>query len=221
MADETPKPDAPGGEPGPNAPSDAAVQTDPAAEALRLATEVDVLQGQIADLTDRLLRAHAEMENIRKRAEREREETAKYAISKFARDLVHVADNFERAVQVVPKESMEQDAVLKGLVEGVSMTEREMLNVLERHGIRRICPKGEVFNPHFHQAMMEMENTQVVPGTVLEVYQCGYVIEDRVLRPAMVVVAKGGPKAPPRESGETAPEDQRRDVPPGGPSGAA
>lgn len=190
MADETTNPNAPGSTPGPEAAGTPQTAADPA----QLAAEVDTLQGQVADLTDRLLRAHAEMENLRKRAEREREETAKYAISKFARDVVAVADNFERAIQAVPADAAEQDTVLKSLVEGVSMTEREFLNVLERHGVRRLNPKGEAFNPHQHQAMMEMENAEVVSGTVLEVFQCGYLIENRVLRPAMVVVAKGGPK---------------------------
>jgi len=205
MADETPKPDAPGGQPASETAADAMASGDAAQEALRLSAEVDTLQGQIADLTDRLLRAHAEMDNIRKRAEREREDTAKYAISKFARDVVGVADNFERAVQAVPAGAADQDPALKGLVEGVTMTERELLNVFERHGIRRICPKGEAFNPHLHQAMMEMENPEVAPGTVLEVYQSGYVIEDRVLRPAMVVVAKGGPKPGRPAASEAAP----------------
>jgi molecular chaperone GrpE len=190
MADETTNPETPGGTPGP----EAAAPADSAQEAARLAAEVDTLQGQIADLTDRLLRAHAEMDNIRKRADREREDTAKYAITKFARDVVTVADNFERAVQAVPAGAAEQDEALKSLVEGVSMTEREFVNVLERHGVKRINPKGEVFNPHQHQAMMEMQNPDVAPGTILEVFQPGYVIEDRVLRPAMVVVAKGGQK---------------------------
>ena len=202
MADETPKPDAPGGVPGGDLPPEAAGRPDAADEALRLAAEVDTLQGQIADLTDRLLRAHAEMDNIRKRAERDREDTAKYAISKFARDVVAVADNFERAVQAVPAGAAEQDASFKALVEGVSMTERELINVFERHGVRRINPRGEAFNPHQHQAMMEMENANVPPGTVLEVYQPGYVIEDRVLRPAMVVVSKGGAKTSRPAAGE-------------------
>lgn len=197
MSDETMKPNAPGAEGGADAAAPQGPSSDPALEAERLAAEVDTLQGQIADLTDRLLRAHAEMDNIRKRAEREREETAKYAISKFARDVAAVADNFERAIQAVPAGAAEQDAVLKGLVEGVSMTEREFLNVLEKNGVRRITPKGEAFNPHLHQAMMEAHNAEVAPGTILEVYQAGYVIEDRVLRPAMVVVAKGGPKPAP------------------------
>jgi molecular chaperone GrpE len=194
MTDETKNSNAAtGGTPGPDA---ASGSVDPAQDAARLAAEVDTLQGQIADLTDRLLRAHAEMDNIRKRGERDREETAKYAISKFARDVVTVADNFERAIQAVPPGAADEDGALKSLVDGVSMTEREFLNVLERHGVKRLQPKGEVFNPHLHQAMMEMQNPDVAPGTILEVFQPGYVIEDRVLRPAMVVVAKGGQKAP-------------------------
>lgn len=199
MVDEPSHPNSTGDAqgPGPEAAGAPEGAPDPAQEAARLAAEVDTLQGQIADLTDRMLRAHAEMDNLRKRAEREREETAKYAISKFARDVVAVADNFERAIQAVPAGAAEQDGVLKSLVDGVSMTEREFLNVLERNGVKRINPKGELFNPHRHQAMMEMQNTDVVPGTILEVFQCGYFIDDRVLRPAMVVVAKGGPKPPP------------------------
>lgn len=206
MADETTNPNASGAGPGGEPPVDAAGASDPALEAQRLAAEVDTLQGQIADLTDRLLRSHAEMDNIRKRAEREREDTAKYAITKFARDVVTVADNFDRAIQAVPNGAAEQDPALKALVEGVSMTEREFINVLERHGVRRLNPKGETFNPHQHQAMMEMQNTDVAPGTILDVYQCGYVIDDRVLRPAMVVVAKGGPKGGKPEAATEEPE---------------
>lgn len=192
MTDETSKPNAAGGANPADASSDSAANASD--EVLRLGAEVDTLKGQIADLTDRLLRAHAEMDNIRKRSEREREETAKYAITKFARDVVNVADNFERAIQAVPAGAAEEDAALQSLVEGVSMTEREFLNVLDRNGVKRINPKGEAFNPHQHQAMMEMQNAEVPSGTILEVFQPGYVIEDRVLRPAMVVVAKGGAK---------------------------
>ncbi|WP_072395547.1 nucleotide exchange factor GrpE [Hyphomicrobium sp. CS1GBMeth3] len=223
MVDETSRnPSSPGGAQGPDVAGTPEAAADPAQEAQRLAAEVDTLQGQIADLTDRLLRAHAEMDNLRKRADREREETAKYAITKFARDVVAVADNFERAIQAVPAGAADQDAVLKSLVEGVSMTEREFLNVLERNGVKRINPKGELFNPHQHQAMMEMQNTDVVPGTILEVFQCGYVIEDRVLRPAMVVIAKGGQKpAPPAEQAEpsgdgSAEASASSDAPPAG-----
>lgn len=161
------------------------------------------LEGQIADLTDRLLRSHAEMDNIRKRTEREKTDMAKYAISKFASDMATVGDNFGRAIAALPAGAAEQDPALKGLLDGVMVIEREFLNVLERHGVKRIDPTGEPFNPHLHQAVMEQPNADVPSGTVLQVFQAGYTIEDRVLRPAMVVVSKGGPKqqdAPPAEA---------------------
>jgi molecular chaperone GrpE len=160
-----------------------------------LATQLDELSAQKADLTERLTRAHADIQNLHKRLEREREETAKYAISKFARDTVAVADNFERAIMSVPQDALADNPVLKSLLDGVTMTEREFLNVLEKHGVVRISPMGEAFDPHQHQAMIEQEDPSVPSGTVLQVYQPGYMIEDRVLRPAMVVVSKGGPKA--------------------------
>lgn len=167
-----------------------------AAEVVQLKDAVETLEGQISDLTDRLLRAHADMENLRKRFEREKEETAKYAISKFAKDVAHVGDNFQRAIGAVPVEAAENDPALQSFLDGVMLAEREFLNVLERHGVRRIDPQGEAFNPHLHQAVMEQEDTSVPPGTVLQVFQTGYVIEDRCLRPAMVVVSRGGSKGP-------------------------
>lgn len=152
------------------------------------------LRAEAADLKDKLLRAHAEMENIRKRTEREKEETAKYAVTRFARDIVNVGDNFQRAIDAVPAGAAEQDAALKSFLEGVTMTERELLNVLERYGIKRIHPMNDPFNPHQHQAVMEIQRTDVPSGTVVQVFQAGFTIEDRVLRPAMVAVSKGGPK---------------------------
>jgi len=177
-----------------------------------LAARVAELEAQVADLTDRLLRAHAEMENVRKRTERDKAETAKYAISRFAHDMVAVFDNFQRAVAAVPAGAAEQDPALKTLLDGVTMTERAALKVLEAHGVRRIDSQGELFNPHLHQAVMEQEKADVPAGTVLQVLQAGYVIEDRVLRPAMVVTAKGGPK--PVKLPETpAPAPANDDVP--------
>jgi len=155
---------------------------------------VAVLEGRIAELTDRLLRAHAEMDNLRKRTERDKEDTAKYAISKFAREVLSIGDNLQRAMAAVPPGAADADPALKALIDGVSMTDREFLNILERNGVKRVVPEGQPFNPHQHQAMTEIENRDVAPGTVVEVYQPGYVLEDRVLRPAMVVVAKGGAK---------------------------
>lgn len=177
----------------------ASAGADPAASATEPAAAPEVtaeeLQAQVADLTDRLLRAHAEMDNFRKRTEREREETAKYAITRLAKDIVNVGDNFQRAIEAVPAGAAEQDAALKSFLEGVTMTERELLNALERHGIRRVHPMQEPFNPHLHQAVMEIQKSDVPAGTIVQVFQAGFMIEDRVLRPAMVVVAKGGPKA--------------------------
>jgi molecular chaperone GrpE len=159
--------------------------------------QLAALRAEAAELKDRLLRAHAEVENMRKRTEREKEEIAKYAVTRLARDVVSVGDNFQRAIDAVPAEAAEQDPALKSFLAGVTMTERELLNVLERHGIKRIQPMGEPFNPHLHQAVMEMPRTDVPAGTIVQIFQSGFTIEDRVLRPAMVAVAKGGPKPAP------------------------
>jgi molecular chaperone GrpE len=194
----TPDPDpaAPGAAPAgagePGAAAGAAQAGTPGPDELLVA-----LSAETADLKDRLLRAHAEMENMRKRTEREKEEIAKYAVTRLARDVVTVGDNFQRAIDAVPAGAAEQDPALKSFLEGVTMTERELLNVLERHGIKRIQPVGEPFNPHLHQAVMEIPRTDVPAGTIVQLFQAGFTIEDRVLRPAMVAVAKGGPKPAP------------------------
>lgn len=155
---------------------------------------IAALQAEAADYKDKWIRAHAEIDNVRRRLEKEKEETAKYAITKLARDIVNVGDNFQRAIAAVPAGATEQDSALKSLVEGVTMTEREFLNILERFGIKRIHPANEPFNPHMHQAVMEMERPDVASGTVVQVFQAGYTLEDRCLRPAMVAVSRGGPK---------------------------
>lgn len=172
-----------------------------------LAAEVETLQAQVANLTDRLLRAHADLDNVRKRGEREKQDTARYAISNFAKDTVGLVDNFERAMQAVEPDAIEKDPHLKALLDGVAMTEREFLNVLERHGVRRISPKGQPFDPRLHQAVMERQDASVPNGTVVECFQQGYTIEDRCLRPAMVVVARGGGKA--QAANKTEPEGQQ------------
>jgi molecular chaperone GrpE len=166
---------------------------------------IAALEAEAVDLKDRLLRAHAEVENIRKRSEREKEETAKYAITRLAREIVGVGDNFQRAIDAVPPGAADQDSALKSFLEGVTMTERELLNVLERHGIRRVQPLNEIFNPHLHQAVMEIARSDVPSGTIVQVFQAGFMIEDRVLRPAMVAVAKGGPKPAPGSEGPSDP----------------
>ena len=159
--------------------------------------EVARLKAEAADLKDKLLRTHAEMENVRKRLEREKADQAKFAITKFARDVVGVGDNVQRAIDAVPHKLVEQDAALKSFVEGVTMIERELLSVLGRHGITRLDPKGSPFNPHQHQAVVEVPSADMPAGLVTQVFQSGYMIEERVLRPAMVAVSKGGSRPQP------------------------
>ena len=156
MADETNKPDQE------QAAGEAAAHAKPTGGE-RPRTEADApdvatLEARIADLTDRLLRSHAEMDNMRKRTERDKEDMAKYAITKFARDVLSVGDNLQRAIAAVPAGAAEEDPALKALVDGVTLTEREFLNVLDRNGVKRLDPVGEPFNPHQHQAMTEVED---------------------------------------------------------------
>ncbi len=154
------------------------------------------LEAEKADLKEKLLRTLADMENLRRRTEREITDARTYAVSNFARDMLNVADNFQRAIDSVPAEAREAgEPVLKALVEGVALTEREMLKVLERYGVKPIDPQGQKFDPNLHQAMFEVPNADVPTGTVVQVVQTGYVIGERVLRPALVGVATGGPKA--------------------------
>ena len=166
-------------------------------------SEITKLREENAALKDRVLRTVAEMENLRKRTERERRDASKYAISNFAREMLTVGDNMSRALQAISAEVKEAAGEeLHKLIEGVEMTEREMLNIFERHDIRKIEPLNERFDPNLHQAMFEVQNPDVPSGTVAQVVQPGYVIGERVLRPAMVGVAKGGPKMPRPVPGE-------------------
>ena len=169
-----------------------------------LAADAEAQAAENAELKDRLLRAMAEMENVRRRTEREKQDTARYAISNFARDVLTIGDNLKRAIDHVPAEAAAEDPALKSFLEGVELTERELLNMLERHGVTRIEPAGQRFDPNCHQAMYEVQNPDVPEGTVVDVMQAGYTIGDRCLRPALVAVAKGGAKATPAaENGGT------------------
>lgn len=150
---------------------------------------------EVVEIKDKLLRAVAENENYRRRAERERTDAANYAITSFARDLLSVGDNLRRALDHIPADA-ELGENAKNLVDGIEMTERELLNLLERHNIKKIDPKGEKFDHNFHQAMFETPGTGEPDGTIIQVLQVGYVIKDRLLRPAMVGVAKGGEQKP-------------------------
>ncbi len=153
------------------------------------------LSAENEELKDRLLRTLAEMENLRRRTEKEVKDARDYAVTAFARDLLSVADNFDRALAHAPAELRENETIGgKALIEGVELTGRELLKTLEKHGVKKLSPLGEKFDPHFHQAMFEIPNPQVVAGTVLQVMQDGFAIGGRVLRPALVGVAKGGPK---------------------------
>ncbi|AZO50963.1 MAG: nucleotide exchange factor GrpE [Mesorhizobium sp.] len=148
------------------------------------------------ELKDRALRVAAEMENLRRRTVRDVHDARAYAVANFARDMLSVSDNLRRALDAIPAEAKASgDAGFKALIEGVDLTERAMLAALERHGVKKLAPEGEKFDPNFHQAMFEVPNPDVPSGTVVQVVQPGYSIGDRVLRPAMVGVAKGGPKA--------------------------
>ena len=149
----------------------------------------------LSELKDKLLRALAEMENQRKRAERQVADARDYAITSFARDVLGVADNMERALAALDAELREKaDAGVKALLDGVELTERELLKVLEKHGVKKFEPQGEKFDPHLHQAMFEQPDPSLPAGTVARVIQPGYMIGERVLRPALVAVARGGPK---------------------------
>jgi molecular chaperone GrpE len=157
-------------------------------------------EAQAAEYKDKALRGMAEVENIRRRAQRERDDAVKYGVTNLARDLLSAADNLRRAVVSVP-EAQVKDEVTRNLLAGVAATERELLGAFEKHNIRRIDPKGERFDHNLHQAIFEAENTGQPAGTIVEVLQPGYVLHDRLLRPAMVGVAKGG-GAEPAKPGE-------------------
>jgi len=162
----------------------------------------EALAKEAAESRDKMLRTLAEMENLRKRTAREVADARTYGITGFARDVLDIADNLQRALDAVPTETRESaDPNLKALIEGVELTERSLLNALEKNGVKKFDPSGEKFDPNFQQAMYEVPDASVPPGTVVQVVQAGYTIGDRVLRPALVAVAKGGVKAGASEQG--------------------
>jgi molecular chaperone GrpE len=169
-----------------------------ASEAERVAALVEQLAREAADNKDKLLRSLAEMENMRRRTDRQVADAREYGITAFARDVLAVADNMNRALSAIdPQLRATADAGLKSLLEGVELTERELLKVLEKHGVKKFEPNGEKFDPNLHQAMYEVPDSSLPNGTVAQVVQAGYMIGDRVLRPALVGVAKARPKPPP------------------------
>jgi molecular chaperone GrpE len=160
------------------------------------AAQVTAALEAAAEFKDKLLRTLAEMENLRKRTEREVADARQYAIANFSRDVLAVADNMHRALEAIDSELRDStDSKMKSLVEGVELTERELMKVLERNGVKKFSPLGEKFDPNLHQAMYEVPDTDAPPGSVAQVIQAGYMLGDRVLRPALVAIAKAN-KAP-------------------------
>jgi molecular chaperone GrpE len=181
----------------------------PQSEQARIAELVEMLARESAENKDKLLRALAEMENLRRRTERAVADARDYSIAGFARDVLAVADNMHRALTAIgPELRASADPGLTTLLEGVELTERELLKVLEKNGVRKFEPKGEKFDPNVHQAMFELPDPSVPAGTIAQVVQAGYMIGERVLRPAMVGVAKGGPKAAPAAADAPKPAEQ-------------
>ncbi len=174
---------------------------DPVAEAKR----------EAAEFKDKLLRTLAEMENLRKRTEREVLDARVYGIAGFARDVLAVADNMHRALEAIGPELRETaDAKVQALIEGVELTERELLKTLEKNGVKKFSPLGEKFDPNVHQAMYEVPVSDQPPGQVAQVIQAGYMIGDRVLRPAMVAISKAEPKSKATANDNPQPDDAAR-----------
>lgn len=156
--------------------------------------QIAVLEAETASLNDRLLRAMAETENIRRRAQRDKQDTARYAVANFARDMLSVADNLGRALGSVEEDARKDNGVIENLMVGVEMTERELMSVMERMGVTRMEPLGTRFDPNVHEAMFEYEDASQPAGTIGQVIEPGYMIHERPLRPAKVGITKGGPK---------------------------
>ncbi|NQU62595.1 MAG: nucleotide exchange factor GrpE [Rhodospirillales bacterium] len=207
--------DVPGETPEEDVPGDEAPQEAPDNEA------GPPLEEQVAELNDKLLRALAEAENVRRRAERDREDASKYAITNFARDMLAVADNTRRAMDSVDADQRKNDAALEQLMVGLELVERELLATFERFNIKTIEAIGEKFDHNLHEAMFEMEDPSKPAGTVVQEMERGYVLHDRLLRPAKVGISKGGPKAASPNTNETADEGQKDGKPEGKNEGRA
>ncbi|MDT7934019.1 MAG: nucleotide exchange factor GrpE [Sphingomonadaceae bacterium] len=181
-------------------PQDAAAMAEEAVDVKAPAAELDPRDAEIANLKDQLLRAHAETENVRRRLSRERDDAAAYAVTGFARDLLTVADNLARAVAAVSAEAR-GDAAVRALVDGVEATERELHRVLQRHGVERVEAVGRPLDPNRHQAMTEVESDEHPAGHVAAEFMAGYMLKERLLRPALVSVAKARAATAPEQAG--------------------
>jgi molecular chaperone GrpE len=196
LANEAPRAETPALE---AVPGDASAET---AVVEGIAADVAAVAAELAETRDRLLRALAETENVRRRAERDRRDTAKYAIANFAREVLSVSDNLRRALAHIDAEARAKDANLESLAVGVEMVERELLNSFERFGIKPIEAMGKRFDHNLHEAMFEVDDPAQPTGTVVHELERGYLLEDRLLRPAKVGLTKGGPAAPKPEAAE-------------------
>lgn len=179
----------------------------------KLQAEMDRLKSDVETERDAKLRIAADRENMRQRLEREKQDVGRFAISKFARDLLAVADTFERAMGTINRGDVPPDSPMAKFLDGIDLTERELHKVFERHGVRRIEAVGERFDPNIHEAMLEIDNPDAPPGTVLQAYEPAYVIEERVLRPAKVIVSRRAPKPVPPTAEEPSVEATDTDAP--------
>jgi len=160
-------------------------------------TRVAALEAELAQMKDQMLRSMAEAENIRKRALKEREDATKYAVTAFARDMLDISDNFRRALDAIPAEAKSgDDPLLKNVMDGIEAVERNLLRIFERHGITKIEPLDQIFDPNFHEVMFEAPVPGKAPGTVIQLVEPGYMLNDRLLRPARVGIAKDDGTAP-------------------------
>ncbi|MBI3113713.1 MAG: nucleotide exchange factor GrpE [Rhodospirillales bacterium] len=180
-------------------------------------TQIAALEGQVAELNDKLLRALAEAENVRRRAERDREDAFKYAVANFARDVLGVADNLRRATESIDADVRKADPAVDKVMAGIELTEREMLATFERYGIKPVAALGEKFDHNRHEALFEVEDKARPAGTVVQVLETGYTLHDRLLRPAKVGLAKGGPKVESRTEAKPEAAEPGRKASPGAP----
>lgn len=160
-----------------------------------LSAQLEAKEEEITSLKDELLRTVAETENVRKRAQKDKEDAVKYGVTQFAREILNVADNMERALKSIKPEDRESNEAVKSICTGIEMTEQLLAQTFEKQGIQKIDPVGQAFDHNFHQAMVEIDSSEHAAGTVIEVFQPGYVLHDRLLRPAMVSVAKSSNKS--------------------------
>ncbi|MGY9005608.1 MAG: nucleotide exchange factor GrpE [Alphaproteobacteria bacterium] len=194
MSEKTENPANDSGEPETEGQDGAINPKDATDESLPEVEEAPDPEAEIASLQDKLLRSMAEFENFRRRSDREREDTAKYAIANFARDCLSTVDNLRRGLDSIDMDARKENAALETLAQGMELTERELLGVLERNGVAKIEAMGALFDHDLHQAMFEIDDPERAAGIVAQVTQEGYVLNGRLLRPAMVGVTKGGPK---------------------------